>query len=659
MRGPLMTGQDPASPAAGRRAVFWPGPAATAVAVLMLAGLLLPNPVCLLVGLVLAAAVCCRRWLPWDAALPVGTLGVLLVAVAAGLAAAFARVDLLRAPHLVAGAWVVLAAVLVACAPARSRLRAPATARRPWTMLAHLPAGLAAGVAVLQQLDVRRVASWMFRGTDFAEHAVMLERLQSAGFLSYATETYPRGVHALLALVSGPGVPAAGSAALLSYDLRLLAAATWLALALLLWTMSGLVLHAGAALGLSERWRVAVALGMGIVVLHHGSSMLVFVAMAAAPGLLAAVAACTVPLVAMTVPPRGRPGLLLAVVTALAVAALAQTWPPLLPVPLLAFVAAHAAARSSARAGHVTQAPSRPGLHSPGVLPVVVLAVAATATVIPLVALMRGGGRAVAAIPGSLPGPSLLVVGVGTVCAVLLLRGQRTAAASTGAVVGAFVTVAALLVAAGGGFDVAQYYPRKALWFLAVLVLPAAAVLLAAAARWLCLVASRQCSRLGRSARVGRIGCAAVAAAAFVGYVLPVFAVAGTLAQTAAQGPRPADARKLDIVLEHPSKYGPARAVPVALGLRHMPTRNDTYVLSKLFGLRTGQPQTSGRAAQPCAAVREVAGDGPAVVVTDLDAGPLRERMRRQGCGDIPVLTIPGGDEQARKLVHEELKALR
>lgn len=629
---------------------------ALAVAALVALGVVVSSPASLLAGVVLAACAYCRRWLPWDAALPVALLAVLVTSVVGGTAAAAAGVDILQAPSLVAAGWAAVAAFLVLASRRAVREGPGLPTRRPFVFVAaQAPAAVVAFVAALQAVSVDRVASWLFLGSDFAEHALLLEAVQRAGGLSYATEAYPRGVHATLAFFSAPGLPEPGTAALLAYDLQLLGCATWLALAALLWTMSSILVRAASAVSLSGRWQVAASWGLGVLVLYYGSLMMVLVPMASAPGIVTAIALATVPLVAQSQPSRTGAWLVLTAVTAIVTVSIAHLWPALLPVPAVAWLAAHRSSALRADARHwLGSARRRPAIAAATCAP---LLVGAAVAALPVLALFRGAGFGVAAVPGLLPAPSLLLGACGVAGLLLMARRHRRASALVGASMGACITVAVLTLSAGQGFDLALYYPRKATWFLVVLLLPAAALVLTWLARAAAVLVSRQCARAGAHAGALRAVSWALATAALVAYGLPVLAVNQPLVLRASQEATLDARRSLSVAMDVLDERAPAVVVPVAVGLRPLANRHDTYVISKLLKLRTGQAQTFGLPEGACAALRDVASGSPAVVVTDLDEGVMRAVLRRQGCASADVVRLPGGSRELREAVGRQLLA--
>jgi hypothetical protein len=605
--------------------------------VLVASGVLLLQPLSLLAGVVASLTLFLRRWLPADAALPVAVLGLLVGCVLLGMTAAAAGVDLLARPALLALFWMLVTGAALLFGRRVEPVRNPA-ARPVAFLVAQLPAAVAVGVAALQLLDIRRVTAWIFFGTDFAEHTVMLERVQRAGALAYSeSEAYPRGAQTLLALFSVPGLPEAGSADLLAYDLQLLAGGTWLAFAVLLWCSSSIVLRAGAGLALTQPWCAATALTLGVLVVYDGKYTLVLVAMASAPGVLAGVAMCTVPLLGLAQGPRPRP-LWMFLVTALAAVALAHLWTALLPVPLVAGAVALWQWQRGAAEGEVPRTRSwalRGACAAAAV-------VTAAAVAVPVLALLAGLGVGAAGIAGLLPPPTTAYLVLGVIGVVLAAWRQPTTLPVAAAVVGAGMSVAAMLLAAGGGFDTSQYYPRKAIWFLGVLVFPFAAMLVAGLLRVVCVRGSRGCGRLGAGARVARFAGAATLVAVVVAYVVPLIVVGGSMVDIAVRPGQPSEQRKLDIALEYGNKYEPLVEVPIGLGLRNIPRQSDTYVVSKFFQLKTGQPQTFGHPNTACNALRQVARGAPAVVLTDLDVDVLTEMMRRQGCPGTRIVQVPG-----------------
>lgn len=625
--------------------------AAAAVLLVTAAGLALPDPVCLLIGVIGAATLLFRQWLPIDAALPVATVTAVVAAVLLGLAADVADLDLLGRPAALGALWTVVVGACVVAAMRRGAAVGGLPVRSRLFVLAQLPAAVACAVALLQQMDISHVAAWIFYGTDFSEHAVLLEGVQRSGSLDYGAEVYPRGAQALLALLSVPGLPESGTAALLSYDLRLLGAATWLAFGLLLWSMTALVLRLGDSIGLPESWTVAAALVLGILIHYHSGFTAVFVVMASAPGLLAAVTALLVPLVVLS-SPAGRSAHWTAIVTVLSVVALAHLWPALATVPLAAWASA-LVRRDIVREVRQGLSAMRTSQFVLGGMALVVLGVAAA---VPVLALLGASGLATAAVAGALPAPPLALTAAGIVAAVALSWRYRSLAVLVGATLGAGATVVTLLVGAGAGFDLGQYYPRKGTWFLVVLVLPVAAVSAAVICRVLTRASSRALSRLGPAVRVARAIAVAVLVALLGAYGLPALLQDGSLAGVAAGPAGAANERRIGIAMEHGHKYAPAVTVPIALDLRLVPRSIDTYVLSKLLRFKTGQPATFGDQAAACTVLRDVARDAPAVVITDLDEDVLAEVMRRQGCPGTRIVQIPGGDPNVLKLSRQRVE---
>lgn len=640
------------APAVGSRSFPRRVPWAVVAVALVAAGLRLPDPICLLLGVTVAASLLVVRWLPLDAAVPMAVLGLVAVATSLGLLAETLRWDLLAHPWLMGAGWTSFAlSCLVASLRSRARIARPVHTF-PF-LVAQLPACVAVVLAVLQQLDLRRVASWAFAGTDFTQHAIILQAVQREGSLHYGPNPYPGGAHTLLALVSVPGLPAPGTAELLSYDLRLLAAGTWLAFALLLWTMAAVVLRAAPLLLLPPAWATATAVALGAFVSYQGAFVSVFFPMAAAPGLLAAVALAIVPLVALSLPVEQRtPAMLLS--AAIATAAVAHLWTALILIPAAAFLVA-LANPSGARAARSWALSLR---RKPGVALALLTGTAASAclTAVPVLALLGARGLGTAAIEGGLLSPSWIYLSAGgSAVAVLLFRSPVRVAALGGAAVGCLGTIALLLIGAGEGIALDQYYPRKGIWFLVTILLPASAVLVGCLLRLAWQGWTLLCARLHRAGWVLRVSGVSVASAVFLALVLPVLIHDGSIFAAAARPAFANDQRRLDAATELAGKYSPAVSVPVGLGLGVIPNRHDTYIIAKLMQLKTGQPQTFGLPTAVCQAIEEVAAGGPAVVVTDLPTDLMEELMRRQGCPGSRVVTYPGADPGLQGFLRQQL----
>jgi hypothetical protein len=629
------------------------GPAGTTVAALTAlvftaGGLAVDNPAMLLCGLAGSTSVLLRRRLPWDLAVPGSLLVLVALATAAGLVAQAVGGDLLSRKDLLATCYLGTAlAVLVAECRRRGGAARP-TYFTWWIALAWIPAGVAAGLALLQSLSTRVTAAWALSGTDLAQHVVLLGEVQRAGALDYSSQGYPRGLHMLLALVGAPGAPSDQSE-LLVHDLRLVAAATWLSLAVMLVGGTALLLRMGSVLGVAPRLTALAATVFGLWVLLSNVVVQTLVYMGAAPTLLAVLAMWAVPVAAIEWKGRRRAGVLI-LVAAGATFLVAHLWQALVFVPACAAVIdlvgrgdrIHGLTRvfrERAQQGMILVAAGVSALAAPAMLGVLI-----------------AGGTELAAIPGEISRAPLEVLALGLVCLVWSLRRQPVALkALGGAVVGVLAAVAVLLKGADQGWDLTQYYPMKGLWFLTLILSPAAMLLAVVLAGRGVHFTMRIIDRLGSAAQVSRIVLGAAVFAAGFAFVLPPMVAVPSATAGAARGAwDQADAavgiQQLDIVQTYSRRYQPAVTVPVAVGQSVVFDEYASYVVSKLMSFHTGQAQSHGRAPFVCADIAEVAGDREAVVVTKLDPVLLQALMREGGCGRTRVVQVPGGIRDAEIL---------
>lgn len=608
---------------------------AVAGLVLVAAALVWGSPVGLLVGLVVSATSVARRWLPLDLAVPSAALACVAAALTAGLLASVTGASLLA--HPVALVIVFLLGAVLAVADA---VRRPAAAvvdgtRHGW--IAYLPAGLAAAIAWVQAATVWTATSWSFVGTDMAQHMLMLEELQRTGRLDYSAGGYPRALHMLLALVSGPSMPAQDPAALLPYDLRLMSAATWLAFALMLGGAATVTLRLARLLATRDAVAVGAASACCAGLLLLNPLVLSFVYMGAAPSLVAIVALWAIPLAALELDRRGVPRVTpaLLVVSVLSVALLANLWQPLVVAPVVALLVA-VALRRPRTSGAI---PRRSLLL---LLGVGTLAVALVAPAV--LAVARAQGLATAAVAGTIdPVPLPLLVG-GVACTALLARRWTTTTRALLGTAAGLAVMAAVLLLGSGRADVSQYYVVKSLWFLCLALLPVTAAVGAPVVVGVVSVGWHSLGRLGSMARLSRAFVVASSVALVVSFLLPIEAVVGSAAldTVTTQEPTTVSSRAYTTAVAYAMRYAPALAVPVELGSGPFPDRLATKVTSELLAFLTGQPENAGRALDVCVDVRTVAGPRPAVVITTLDPAVLAPVMRAGGCPDVPVVRVPG-----------------
>ena len=594
------------------------------------------SPTGLLVGTVLAAASVARRRLPLDLSLLAASLGCVAVALGTGLLASFAGVDVVS--HRVVLTVLLLAGAVLSLVDAVLRPTAATTSsiRRSW--LAFVPAALAGGIAWIQAATTSTAMSWSFVGTDIAQQVLTLQEVQRVGRLDYTADQYPRGVHMLLALVSGPSMPTGDPVALLAYDVRLMAAVTWLSFAVVLVAASAATLRLARLLGVADGLAVAAAAicTMGMLLLNP--LVLSFVYMGAAPSLLAMVALWAVPLAALEMEGQGQrtSATTMLVVAVVSVAVLGHLWQPLAPVPVLALAAAVVR-----RPRQAWRRPSRGTLVVGIIAAVVTVAVPAPA----VLGVLRARGLATAAIAGAIPSMPVvpLLGGVAAICWMVIRHRTTPARALAGTSVG-LLLVAVVLMGGSGRMDPTQYYVAKPLWFLGVALLPVLAVTSVPLAARALGAAGRLAQRLGPLANVARASAVALAVALVVAFVLPIEAVVGSAALDTVTNPdgNSVSGRDYTTAVDYATRFSPAVAVPVDLGDGPFPDFLPSLVTSKLMRFITGQPQNHGQPLEVCADVRSVAGSSPAVVVTTLDPAALAPVMRAGGCADVPVVRVPG-----------------
>lgn len=629
--------------AAGRPATVW----VSALGILLLlVAAKTGNPVLLLLSLTAATAVLLHRALAWDLAVVAASMAMTFTAIAAGTAADVTGVDLLAKPRLLMAGYVVFvlgAAMTAARAPRRVESGSLDVRRS----VLWWPAAAGAAIAVVQGGSTRVTASWALQGTDLAQHVVLLGDLQRVGSLGYTDEVYPRGLHMLLALVAAPSAPDA-RAELLVHDLRMIAGATWLCLALLVLAAVSVVRRVAVSTGMSRWLALGTATALGTLLLLSNAVLETFVYMGAAPSLLAVVVLWSVPLLALEA--EGQPPVHALLLTgAVATGLLAHLWQPLLVVPVVAV--AFCLLRHPGLRGRTLALRSRRG-SGPALL---LSALAAAVTAPAVLGVLAGGGSDIAAIPGEIrPVPvAVLVLG-----GLYLLAGRRCRAAvpgMAGTAAGLLLVTAVLLRSAGGGWDLSQYYPMKALWFLALLLAPLAAVTGAVLLGWLFPRAADLLARLGSAAAVARICTVATVVALAGAFVLPQIVASrssalGTVRALWDEGHADAGLAQISLAQEQATRYTPAVTMPVAVGESVIFDAYASYVLSKLLSFQTGQEQTHGRPPTACADVADVAEGRDVVVITKLDPALLAPFLRDGGCGDVRIVQIPGGIRDAQFL---------
>jgi hypothetical protein len=636
---------------------------AAAGLVCVVAGIGFLNPALVLCGLGLTTTALLMRRLSWDLALPAGVIALLAVSTVVAVVGGLLEVNLLAAPWVLAALYILYSAAggYWAARPARQLLTRDApTGGYGW--VAYSTPLVAASIGLAQTVFEHMPASWAFSGTDLAQHMILLQEVQRSGSLDYSADPYPRALHMLLAFASAPNAPLDHPLAFLSYDMRLMAAASWLSLTLVLWTAITLVLRLGDARGAPRLVSVGAALLFGAGLLLTNSFVMTFVYNGAASSLLAVVVIFALPLAVLGLDTRQRRVIAIPATAATSVMLLAHLWQPLAVVPLLA-AAAYAA--PALRTGwSMLRARRSHGLSRPfAIVATASLALLAVASV-PLLSIQAAGGAALAAsLGGDIPHVPWLVLLLGLSVAAWLIRGLLLGSTRVylGSVCGLLCTLAVMLRGANVGFDLHEYYPMKVLWFLTIVLGPIVALAVAGLGLRALRPIWRRLDRLGRLTVISRA--ALVASVCALGYTFCQQVLVGDASTTLASlgTVRPSAGRtdlssiggssssRLAIATRYSTRYRPAVTVPVALGLSARRDRYGPYIVSKLISFQTGQPVNGGQRAAVCSDVAlATGGSGHAVVITQTDPQVLRRIMAKQGCGDVPVVRIPGGTKTAR-----------
>jgi hypothetical protein len=425
--------------------------------------------------------------------------------------------------------------------------------------------------------------------------------------------------------------------------MRLVASGTWLAFALVLLAAAALTLRLGRLLGTGPLVTVLAATLVSTALLLLNPFVYVFGYLAAAPSLVAIVVMWALPLAALELHDSPRRGTALLVVAGVAVVLLAHLWQALAPVPLVALAAA-VPARDLVRL--------KP-LRRPDTAVLVRVAVVAVGVAVlsapPMLGILHATGLAQAGAAGYIYTAPVGLTALGILSLVRLVPHRHDVGARLllGTVVGV-VALIGVFLRETRTLDLTQYYPAKGVWFLTVLIGPVLALAAVELAARLATATHAWTQRLGPAARVTRVAAVAAAVALYVGFVLPVQAVAGSAAYDAVRygDARDASGLRYDVALAYGSRFLPARTVPVEVGVGPVLDPSTTLMVSKLISFQTGQPVTRGMPLDVCADVRRVAGSGPAVVLTSLDPSVLEPVMRRDGCGDVPVVRRPGPPRQ-------------
>jgi hypothetical protein len=614
---------------------------------LVAAGVVLKTPELLLLGLTTTLTSVVGRRVGLDIAAPAAALCLLLVAIVTGQAAGLIGVDLLGLPWLLATFYLLMAASAVGLSMRPVVGRATLPRRHALRAVAFLPAWFAVVTGIIQFSAAGVAKSWAFWGTDLARHMTTISLLQQDGRLDYRTSSYPRGLHMLAALVSVPGAPVGEPQKLLVYDLKLEASLTWFALAIFLTTAASFVLLASSKLDLAPAVGTIAALLVGCGALITNTFVLSFVYPGAAPSLAAMAVLVGIPLAATAWSTCHRVTRLI-VICSIATLALAHLWQAVAVAPVIAAVLLLAPAFLGLRGLRHDREVMRALAWSTGCA--VVCAILAAP---PLLLVAQAGGLSLAATPGNLAGGPwrILVPGLLAVVAFSVHRAARSLGLLFLAMsVGLAASVSLLLRGSDHPFDLNQYYPEKACWFLTAFLAPLLALGAAAGLVWTWRIARRLSDRAGRHSLAVRTLVVGIAlgplAAAWLGYLVGVEASTVTTWRPAvSSSQRQASTTQLSAVryddaIRLARSNGHRVVVPWVLGEASF----DLYgsrTISALLTFQTGQREILG-GAEICREIAWAAGSRRAVVASQLPPNQVRTAMAAGGCaGRAPIIQLP------------------
>ncbi len=364
---------------------------------------------------------------------------------------------------------------------------------------------------------------------------------------------------------------------MLDADLRLMSAAGWLALALLLAVLVEATLGLGRTLGAPVAATALAGMVLCLCLLQSSGFMGSVFALAAAPGLLAAVTVWVLPLAQQR--PSGEPTswALRSTCLVLVLAAVANTYQALLPLPVLAaatpLLLGAERRRLAREARELVRSPFRL------IVGLALLGATAATALAPFLGLLQQAGLGQAAEVGSIAAPAGWTL---VLCVVALLvtqvgrgrtRGGLLSLSVLGTAAGLAVVLAVLLRSAELGWSLQGYYPRKALWFCLVGLAPAAAATTAL------LLAPLVSGGVGRSSAAPArpaTSCAWWPSPFLSPSPWPCCCRCSSSGRTCWSAPSTRRAprtrtERLDIATEQSGRFRPAVTVPVGVGIVYHP----------------------------------------------------------------------------------------
>lgn len=580
-----------------------------------------------------------NRIVPWDSAvlLAAGLLvGTAIVIAALGN---LAGLPVFRSAALAWMFTIGLLALVIASLRRTKRTGAASQSRTGGTTgiyqaVAFAPVMVPIVGAVLNLLSDKVLFRWIALNTDPASQAWVIRLIRDSGRLSYSTEAYPAGLHALAAL----GAVLTGSSSDLVPLLREVAVLTWLVYAVLVFALTSLALRLSHPLGPRVAALCGFSTGVSLLVMDSFVSQMVLYAAVTA---MLALALLVAPVLLHATDPalwrRLAPG------APLLVALCAHLWTPALiaATVLVSLIWARVLWPSYLR--------ENPIKRQDGVAAAAALAIAVPLTAWPVLGILGSGAADSAGMGGPTFFPArVLFIAVGFAALAAVVGSRRAPLRSTLPLLGALFAMFAYLFASGGNYStLRQYYPLKAFWMLIAASVPVAFVGLAVAAPAARTQLERLTARLGSRAGVTKL----VLYAAIPLALLPVFAVdiwsfqahqRDVLTPLRTSWSTTESQRTVAVANRWGGAFAPRITIPVLV--RYTPTvprQLPQATVGRLLRLKSGQPLTSGGLPWVCKEVSNANVGTGSVIITAAPVSLVTKTMDKEGCrGAAPVVRI-------------------